>query len=377
MVIATRFILFVVLFSLLSVSALAAENDCLYYFYGDECLDCGKMDTYFLTLEQKYPDLNVQRYEVYHNLENFELLQKHFKGNDIDKRSRQIPVVFIGNSYFIGEKSITSFLDGSIKDNKGSSCPDLDKEAVGIIGAGEPHNVLDILTFSLITGDSIRNMFRPGIIALVLVFLATLSFFKDKETIIKNGVFYIVGIYAAYLLFSFGWIGFLYSQGLYSLFYKMIGFLAILFGLAGLKSFFGTWNWFVNNIPKKLQQSAKKVFKFLLSPGGLFLLGFVGALFTFASVSESFLLLRSLFKDGFMRASVLPLLLYYILVVVLIFAALLALFNFIRHTLEDHVAKHKKNSDQHGEKWKKHYLKILNLSVRVIILVLGLLLLFV
>ena len=81
--------------------------------------------------------------------------------------------MFTSKSYFVGTESITSFLEESIKENEDASCPNLaGNKAVGIIGKAAPFNVLETLTFSVVTGEAIKNMFQPGILALVLILLS-------------------------------------------------------------------------------------------------------------------------------------------------------------------------------------------------------------
>ena len=56
----------------------AVESDCVYYFFGKECKDCNAVDTAVYSLEHKYEHLQIEKYEVYHNFQNFELLQQYY-----------------------------------------------------------------------------------------------------------------------------------------------------------------------------------------------------------------------------------------------------------------------------------------------------------
>ncbi|MEK6899950.1 MAG: hypothetical protein AABX05_02385, partial [Nanoarchaeota archaeon] len=184
----------------------AVESDCVYYFFGKECKDCTAVDTAVYSLEHKYEHLQIEKYEVYHNFQNFELLQQYYDAYGIEKNSRSIPVVFMKNTYLIGSKAITSLLEESIKDNDDPNCPPLTaaQGTVGISGQGESPNILSTLTFSLITGDALSNMFAPGVLALLLIFLAILPITKTKEDLIKVSVYFMAGIYIAYVLFGLG-----------------------------------------------------------------------------------------------------------------------------------------------------------------------------
>jgi len=374
----TKKILSLLLLSIILVSMSAAadssENDCIYYFYSQDCLDCQSMEKYFSSLEDNYPSLNIQKFEVYHNYKNYLSLQDYFKSYNVKDDSRYIPVVFIGNSYFVGKESITSFLEERVKDNSGSECPSAAvKEAVGIIGLGEPSNVLRTLTFSRITADAVKNIFNPGIIALLLVMAALLS---GSRTVVKKGSLYILGVYSGYFLFALGLFTYLYNSQINFFFYKIIGLSAVILGLAGIRNFLGTWNDLLEKIPADLRKYWERTADFIHSSLGFYLSGLLLSLFTFASVSESFFLMRNIFTSGFMRGAVLPLVLYYLLVLILVFAAALAGFNSIKEKLNFKVEK-RYSSDESKEKSKKHYNNLVNFAARIVVLVVGLILLFV
>lgn len=367
----------VILLLLLTTFTVAQEleNDCFYYFYGQECEDCAAVDATIFGLSQSYPHLQIQKYEVYHNFQNFELLQQYYDGYGIEKKSRSIPVVFMKGNYLVGSKAINSLLEERVKDNTDPSCPSFTPEqaAVGILGEGETPNVLSTLTFSLITGDALRNMFAPGILALLLIFLAVLPLTKTKEDVIKTSAFYIAGIFLAYFLFSIGMLSFFYDSQVYYLFYKIIGFIAIMLGLMGVKSFFTTWKLV---IPQEVRDYGTEALSYLLSPLGMFAFGLVGGMFTVAGVSSSFYLLRDLFMGNFMRGIVMPLQLYYVAVMLLIFVGLAVLFQVLHSSMEQAVQTQEASSDLKRERWKKHYQRVLNFSIRATLLVLGLFLLF-
>ena len=355
--------------------ALEVENDCVYYFYGQECEDCAATEATVFGLERAYPHLQLQKYEVYHNFQNFELLQQYYDAYGIEKKSRSIPAIFMKGNYMVGSKAITSLLEERIKDNSDPNCPSLspEQQAVGILGEGETPNILSTLSFSLLTGDALSNMFAPGMVALVLLFLAILSATKSKEEIIKASAYYIAGIFLAYLLFGLGMFSSFYDSQLHYLFYKSVGIAAMLFGLAGVQSFFTAWELV---LPHDLRNHLKSVLAYVLSPAGVLFMGLVCAMFTLAGVGSSFYLLRDLFAGGFMRSIVFPLMLYYSAAALLIFIGVAALFNLLRSLLKHAVEVQEGTSDLKRERWKKHYEKVLSFCVRGTILVLGSVLVF-
>ncbi|MEK6863612.1 MAG: hypothetical protein AABW53_02850 [Nanoarchaeota archaeon] len=368
-------LLFVAMLLIPFALAQEVENDCIYYFYGQECEDCTAAEATVFGLEQSYPHLQMQRYEVYHNFQNFELLQQYYAAYGIEKKSRSIPAVFMKGNYLVGSKAITSLLEERVKDNSDPNCPSLspEQQAVGILGEGETPNILSTLNFSLITGDALRNMFAPGMVALMLLFLAILSATKSKEEIIKASTYYIAGIFIAYLLFGLGMFSSFYDSQLHYLFYKSVGIAAMLFGLAGVQSFFTTWELVM---PHDLRNYVKQVLAYVLSPAGILIIGLLGAIFTLAGVGSSFYLLRDLFAGDFMRSIVFPLMLYYSAAAMLIFIGVAVLFNLLSSLLKHAVEGKEGSSDMKRQRWKKHYEKVLSFCVRGTILVLGSVLVF-
>ena len=320
------------------------QTDCLYYFYGKECEDCDQASASLLALQTTYPNLRLEKYEVYRDFKNFQMMQAYFEAYGIEEDSRSIPVVFSKGSYLIGSKAITSLVEEGIKNSDDPACPELSagQSAVGILGQGQPPNILKTLTFSLVTGHALQNMFVPGMLALLLILLAILSATKSKEEVIKISALYVAGIFVAYFLFGLGLLSFFYDSQLHYFFYKIVGFAALLFGLAGVQSFFTAWELVM---PASVRVQIKDLMHYLLSPLGIFVLGLIGGMFTLAGVGQSFYLLRDLFIGNFMRGIVLPLMIYYIAVAMLIFIGLAAVFHLLCSMMEHAVERQEASSE--------------------------------
>ena len=86
---------------LLSLCSVAAESDCLYYFYGEKCASCPETNKYISDLESRY-NLQIQKYEVYYDAENNKLMQSYFDAYGVAAEAQEVPAVFIGNTDYIG-----------------------------------------------------------------------------------------------------------------------------------------------------------------------------------------------------------------------------------------------------------------------------------
>ncbi len=143
-----RIILPVFLFGLLLLSPIRVLGSVpdLYFFYGDGCLHCAKAEDFFKSdLLKEYPDLIINKYEVYFNQENSSLFEK--VADEFQVKVAGVPFLVIGDKPFIGfGKGIT---DREIKQQIDSCltrvCPDLvvpllnqDQQA-SVINDGQPN----------------------------------------------------------------------------------------------------------------------------------------------------------------------------------------------------------------------------------------------
>src|SRR3989344_5271496 len=66
-------IIFILSLLLVFPVAIAEEQQlgCVYYFYGKDCEDCIEAGASLLALEAKYPNLKIEKFEVYRNHDNY------------------------------------------------------------------------------------------------------------------------------------------------------------------------------------------------------------------------------------------------------------------------------------------------------------------
>lgn len=370
-------ILFTLIITILSFSALAAEKDCVYYFYGRGCQGCEATDDLMLELEDRYPKLLIERFDVYFSNDNYNLLLDYYYAYDISKSSQELPIVFISGTYLVGVDSITSLLEDSILSNDDEECPSFGGLIpIGVVGPGEPKNVLDTLTFFNVTGAGISSSFSPAALVLIVILLLLLMGIKDDEEMVKKGLVFIVGIFLAYFFFFRGWFIFMASGGLGIVFLKTIGFLAILVSLSMMKHFFGTFQFLFKNTPENVIKKVEEVLKYVLSLPGILIVGFITGMFTFGLASRMFMMLRELYTNNIGKSVVLPMSLFYILLFVIPMIAIVVVMYLLRQKLHQK-AKEKHQDERKIESLRKHNLKLFNLLLSLLILVLGIILIFV
>jgi hypothetical protein len=372
-----RGVLLFVMFVLLSSLALAAENDCIYYFYGDGCDDCPVVNLFLDQLSDKYPDLNIEKNEVYYNTDNLKQLQQFFDAYSVPEDEQGLPIVFMPHSYFLGQESIKGLLEERIKNNDNNDCPSLDKnEVVGIVGKSSSKSVMDGLSFFLVTGSALLGSVNMGGLALFLVLLLLIYSTKNRDEMLKKGFMFILGIYLAYLLFGMGLFAWFAYSNIGIFIAKVLAILSIIFGLAMIKDFFVSWQVTFKNIKKETKQKLAEIKEFILSPFSVLFLGFILGLFTFTNLSKTFLLVRYLFMEGSTRLVALPILLYSLILFSLLMSVVLIVVFLMK---EHHSKKAKVKHPQHERKekaWDDHYIKVMNFVIAVVMLILGLIVLF-
>jgi thiol-disulfide isomerase/thioredoxin len=93
-------IAFLIFLGLSSVSFAADSSVTLDFYYGEGCPHCTKAKPFLDTLEEKYPDLTVNRYEVWYSEANSTMLTE--AASRIGVEVGGVPAFFIGDDYLVG-----------------------------------------------------------------------------------------------------------------------------------------------------------------------------------------------------------------------------------------------------------------------------------
>ncbi|MEM3483717.1 MAG: hypothetical protein QXW00_03170 [Candidatus Woesearchaeota archaeon] len=72
----------------------------LYLFWGDGCPHCAEEKPFLMQLQQKYPQLEIRMFEVWHNESNRELFYEMASQHGI--RAEGVPTTFLGNKSWVG-----------------------------------------------------------------------------------------------------------------------------------------------------------------------------------------------------------------------------------------------------------------------------------
>ena len=350
----SKFFLILLLLSLLLSAiplASAAENDCVYFFTGKECTSCQDIETLLQELETAYPELQVKRFDAYHEERDALLFRQFLEGHSIPEASQGVPAVFLGKSYLVGKEPISKFLAQQVREEENGDCPmTVLEESVGIVGEKEPRHILETITFGVVTTAALRDAFLPAGLALLL-FLFGISILFPPTQVVKHGLSLAAGMGVA--LFLLGFL-LLPRLGISEGFRTIVAVFAILGGVVQLSSFLRKKK---ITLSEQLQKRWARVEKVLASPLTLFGIGFLAAFFGAASPGKIFALLGEFSRTSFTSAVALPLFLYFLsiflLPLLLLTLGMQQLWKRLHRT-----AQEKGTSDMERERWTAHLEKV-------------------
>jgi len=243
------------------------------FFYGDGCPHCAALEPVLKQLEEKYPQLEINYYETWHNKKNAELFVNLSKACGTNVQG--VPTVFIGEDVIVGfnEKKTPKQLEQKITDCLLNGCIDpihklscehptethsrLTNTTVDLPFIGEVDTKtlsLPIFTFLIALLDG----FNPCAMW-VLTFLLTLIIYaKSRKKIILIGGIFVITSGLIYFLFMTAWLNLFLLIGYVDIMRIIIALIAVIAGLINIKDFF----WFKKGISFTIPDKHKpKLFK--------------------------------------------------------------------------------------------------------------------
>lgn len=157
------FLVLIFLSGFFSWTASSASKPEMYYFWGDTCPYCAEAKPFIDQLEKDYPEINIVRYEIYSNKDNYQLFVTFSDAYDVPIEERGVPAFFIGDDGFSGydvslEENFRRIIENCISSNCGSPMSRLKEiqqvneqsEAVPIIKERTTSKTSSVLLFLII-----------------------------------------------------------------------------------------------------------------------------------------------------------------------------------------------------------------------------------
>lgn len=314
-------------------STLASGNGLdIYYFYGENCPHCERVEPFLGEMEQEYR-LQFHEYDIYTNRSCISLFDEFSSKYDLPVEKRGVPTVFVSNTYFVGDASIIDGFEEVVKEELMNSSSNSTLNMASTDGlAPEAVSTSSSLSIFTITVAGLIDSISPCSIA-ILVFLvgARVLVANQKKRALKVGLVFCLSVFLAYFMFGLGLFTVVQLSGFSNVFSLLVGVIAVLAGILYLKDVF--WQGkggFALEVPRTLKPLLMKLLKGVTNPFGAFVMGFVVCLFEVPCTGGPYLFILGLMTDSATKIQAIPLLLYYnfIFVLPLIIICLLLYSNF-------------------------------------------------
>lgn len=337
------------------------EKICVYYFYGQGCPHCAKIEPLVKELAGKYPRVELKELEIYHNNTN---RQKFLDFNQrFLVKNQGIPTVFIGDQYYVGVDPIKENLEKQINYylTRSPICPE--KVNKNQAKEGGPFGISPIsVTFGAVTLAALIDSINPCAFAVLIFLLVYLLAIKAEGRLLKTGLIYILTVYLVYFLSGLGIFAIIQITSFTRIIIKIAAILAIIAGLINIKDFFWPDIGFSLKIPESKKPVLEKYIKQATLPAAI-ILGFLVSLFELPCTGSIYLAILSLLADRMTKLAAIPYLLYYNLLFVLpLFIILFLVTKGLR--------------PEKLENWRKGSRNWLRLIMGVVILLLGIAMIF-
>jgi len=269
-------VIFLTLFSFAFAEVPASDEKIqVNFFYSASCPHCANVELTLDELEQKYDFIQINRYNI---TENYDLAMQFYTQADITSSEMGlVPILFVGTSYYLGDKPIIENLEREILELKGSDIPINPNPKP----AEQEVSIMQLISLALV--DAVNPC---ELAVLVILMTAILSRYpNNKRKALKAGLAFTSAIFIMYLLFGFLIIfGFKALTGLANIetlwFYKVLAIVAILLGLLNIKD--AIWyggGGFVMEVPQKWRPRMKAIIQGTTSTAGAFVTGLIVSFF--------------------------------------------------------------------------------------------------
>ncbi|MDP2966753.1 MAG: hypothetical protein Q8N39_12080 [Pelolinea sp.] len=239
-------------------SALANPNRAggevtIYFFWGDGCPHCAEEEPFLESLAQKYPQVKIQKYEVWYDKANQEILKKVADVMGFDPKG--VPVTIIGEKYWVGyREEYNAELEAAVKGCVANTCKSvIDTELLSNPATSEiQKNSGQVITLPFIGEADLGKQslavstliigfvdgFNPCSLWIISVLLALTLTSGSRTKVITVGLTYLLVTTLVYSLFILGVFTLFSYIGYLRWIQIIVALIAILFGVVNMKDYF-------------------------------------------------------------------------------------------------------------------------------------------
>jgi cytochrome c biogenesis protein CcdA len=340
-------------------AAIPSDNGyCIYFFYGNGCPHCARIEPYIDELSKKYPNFAVIKLEIYYNSTNKALFDDFNTRYGIKSENRGIPEVFISDHALIGEDAIKKDLELSIQ--YFSKNPPLCPLKYNVSQSGthgiSPSDKFE-LTLPVVVIAAIVDSINPCAFAVMAFLLSYIGALGSRKKVLKIGLIYTGAVFVTYLLAGMGLFTFIQTAKITVIVYQIAAAIAIIAGLINIKDFFWFGKGFSLKIPESRKGMIKKYVHEATIPAAI-ILGILVSMVELPCTGEVYLTILALLSTNMTIWQGLPYLILYNFIFVLPLLVITFLF-------------YKESSAEKVDKFRLKYRRWMKLGIGLVLLILG------
>ncbi|MGQ9479495.1 MAG: cytochrome c biogenesis CcdA family protein [Thermoproteota archaeon] len=244
--------LFLVIIALITFSSsailYASPNEItVYYFVVEGCTHCDSVENYIDGIRPKYPEVVFKRFDLFENGTNIDILISIMKSFGLGETFPNLPVLFVGETYLVGENNITASLEAILLQYATGALEYNDKAGEVIRNIANNVTELDNILpriISVITMAFVDSLNPCAFATIILLITYSLSIGSSNKMLMICGSF-ILGVLASYLIIGITLLQVLGFFAEYRVAIRyFIGLITIFLGILEFKEAFLYGKWF-------------------------------------------------------------------------------------------------------------------------------------
>ena len=240
------------------VQAASADKVVVYFFWGDGCPHCAKAKPFLEELSQRYPQVEVRMYEVWHDEENLALFDKMATAHGF--KAASVPTTLIGTQYWEGyNDTISAQIETAVEGCLENACVDAGAGVVPgvpleqpVTEEQQPSQQSDVIKIPFIgevnlAGQSLWistaliafiDGFNPCSLWVLSILLALTLHTGSRKKVLLIGLIFITVTAAVYALFIAGLFTVLSIVSFVGWIQVVVALIALFFGAVNIKDYF-------------------------------------------------------------------------------------------------------------------------------------------
>lgn len=325
------------------------------YFYGDGCEHCEKVKPLIASLQDKYPELQLENLEVWSNQTN----QQRFV--DMSRQyalsNAGIPTIFIGGQALVGETAIKEQFEACILAEKERivSCNTTTVQKTAPVSNCTTGDTA--LTPQMVVVPALVDSLNPCALSVLIFLLISIAAAANRRRILLIGGSYTGAVFLFHLLVGIGIFSVVSFSGISKIFSLAGAALALILGIITLADVARNRDNFILSVPTSGKGLMARYIRLASLPAA-FILGILAGLLGFSCTGGIYISILALMGTSLSLSAGLPYLLLYNLVFILplVFVTLIVAYGL---------------SPERADLWRNEHKRALRLAIGLIMVALG------